>query len=75
LRARVGKKRKADLPPRGKIQKNRFRIVAHGRYSKALLLDCGPALFQLDQLGLAEGSPVRRTIEDQNETFRPGECL
>jgi hypothetical protein len=54
--------------PVSKISQNRLRIVAECRQPEALPLELFSCILQLDQLLLAEGSPIRRTEENQDQT-------
>src|SRR5690349_23185056 len=46
------------------------RVIAGGRYTKALLPDRIQILFQLDELDFAERSPVRGTEEHEHRALR-----
>ena len=46
------------------------RVVADGRYAESLLPDRVQMLFQLDELDLAERSPICRTEEHEHGPFR-----
>ena len=46
------------------------RVVADGRYAESLPPDRVQMLFQLDELNLAERSPIRRTEEHEHGPFR-----
>jgi hypothetical protein len=47
---------------------NLFRVVADGSKSHTLLLESRYCILQLDQLPLAEGSPIGGTEEEKNRT-------
>ncbi len=55
----------------GERLEDRDAIVADRHQTQALRADSRSILFQLDQLGFAERSPVRRTKENEQRTFRP----
>src|SRR5258708_14291186 len=57
------------LPIRETLERT-DRVIADGRYAESLLPDRVQALFQLDELDLAEGSPIRGTEEHEHGTFR-----
>ena len=59
------------LPIRETLERT-DRVIADGRYAESLLPDRVQALFQLDELDLAEGSPIRGTEEEENRSVR---CL
>jgi hypothetical protein len=52
------------------ILEHAYRIVTDGRHAEPLVADRLQILFQLDELNLAERSPVRGTEEDKNGPFR-----
>jgi len=45
-------------------------IITDGRYTESLLSDRTQTLFQLDELDLAERSPIRRAEENEHGAFR-----
>ena len=45
-------------------------VIADRRQPQALFTDIAEMLFQLDELGFAEWSPVRRAVKDQQRAFR-----
>jgi hypothetical protein len=54
---------------------NSYRIVADGGKPEAAALEVFPALLQLDELALAERSPVSRAVENNHGPFRTGYSL
>ena len=54
-----------DVPARGEMLQNRSAVVADGSNSVSAPRQCLPVLFQLDELGLAVGSPVGGPVEQQ----------
>jgi hypothetical protein len=57
------------LPVRETV-KHTDRVIADGRYPESLLPDRVQMLFPVDELDLAERSPIRRTAEHEHSPFR-----
>jgi hypothetical protein len=70
LRVRIREQRIRDVLPVRETLENADRVIADGRYTEPLLPDRVQMLFQLDELDLAERSPIRRTEEHQHGPFR-----
>ena len=58
-----------------KLRKFLNPIIGHARHLDAQCLEPGAPLFQLNQLALAEGSPVRRAGQEQQQTALPGQGI
>ncbi len=52
--------------PAGKILQDFFRVIADGCQFDSLLLESRDGALQLNQLPLAEGSPIRGTEKEEN---------
>jgi hypothetical protein len=61
--------------PVGKKFQDFFRIIADGGQLEALLFESRDGALQLDQLPLAEGSPVGGTEEEKDGAVRPFEAI
>jgi hypothetical protein len=57
------------LPVRETLERT-DRVITDGRNTEPLLPDRVQALFQLDELDLAEGSPIRRAEEHEHGAVR-----
>ena len=64
-----GAQLEADVFTVGKCFEHGDAVIADGRQPQSLRSDLLPILFQLDQLGFAERSPVGRAIENQQSAF------
>lgn len=67
FRLGVGKQRDGDAAAPGEMAEDFDGIIAERGDSEALFREFGLLLFQLDQLGLAPGSPVGGAVEDEDE--------
>jgi hypothetical protein len=56
--------------PISKILQRTYRVVTNRYNSEPLFPDRFQVLFQLNELNLAERSPVRRTEKDDHGAFR-----
>jgi len=56
--------------PVGEIFQDFFRVVTDGRQLDSLLLESWDSALQLDQLPLAERSPIRRTEKEKSGAVR-----
>src|SRR5258707_6079990 len=70
VRIGVRQHRVFDLVPVGEIFQDFFRVVTDGRQLDSLLLESWDSALQLDQLPLAERSPIRGTEKEKNGAVR-----
>jgi hypothetical protein len=70
LRVRIREQRIGDMLPIRETLEGADGIITDGRYTESLLPDRVQTLFQLDELDLAEGSPIRGTEEHEHGPFR-----
>ena len=70
-RARVGQERNLDAVGAGEPREGRDRVVGDDGDAEPLVLEVPIAALQLDELRLAERSPVGRAAEHQHQPVRP----
>jgi hypothetical protein len=61
--------------PIGELLEDRLTVIADGCDLDATCFEPLFRVLQLNQLRFAEGSPIGRTEEKQNRSFRPLQCL
>jgi len=59
-----------NAAPFGKVVQHRHAVVADRRYPQPELVEFRQILLQLDQLGLAIWSPIRRPVEQHDRALR-----
>ena len=62
-----------DATPFCKLSQQRLTVITQSGNSESKPLEFLLLLFQLDQLGLAEGSPIRRADEQEDKALRSAE--
>jgi len=71
----IGKQRKLDFVPVGKVLQDRWTVVTDRRKLDALGFKSLFCILQLHELRFAEWSPIRGTEEEKNGATRPLERL
>ena len=66
FRIRVRQQWEMNATPFREIVQNRYAIVTDGRHSQTQFVEFSLILLQLDQLGLAIRSPIRRPVKQDN---------
>jgi hypothetical protein len=70
FRVRVPQQRVANLVPLRKKLQDFFGVITDRREFDSLLFESRECALQLDQLSLAEWSPIRRAKKQKNGTLR-----